>query len=1055
MSEPEQLLLAAIKRAARHIDVHELVNHESFSPVVEDLEPVPDPWSASSPQADSPEQWLELIAAHPMDPQVAEAVVASDLFAHRPLDLGVLARDWLSKLIFPKKYERTVTLLREAMVIAERLMPGSEHHVTVMEGADLAGLVFDELQRRHSGPGSSELNNAKHRAATTTDLAPAGQSILWGAAESCGDIEATLLLSRAGQAKAHPRRWHGVVRTIRRQVLGCAKGGLTVYASYLAKLLGQVARDYETTARLVELLVMRKQGEQAKKVFNQAEFENDQNEDRRIGMAAWLALATYGVSKAEQLLTPHLEAITSDLPRYAESRPRLSVATIWYCFAKGKQAELERCQATVDKLTGDDRWSGWLRAFLSLLNNSDAIDRNVEQAFGGFIQCLLAQPTNLFAWDWFGSMARQSVKTTEAFRAVLITQLQTFPQWVSNWGLSWLTPVLEEETRKTVSTALIDKLSSQLGLDGGLIDKDNYDWRYRYQRLVKRLEALRGLQFKKAVPVLRMDEDGLRRYFRNCIAETYPGDSLALLARSLKLLPFHDRAVDPQAFADDFGRLEQEMKEMKLVPIEGYYDRKTGTCYIDENVTKNTNLEVRTVAHELAHALQHQHGPLDAFSSTNMRENLDRWAARQVVLEGEATLVGHLVDMVQASADNLVELREDLTKSATIKESTLRAHPLAGLGGSEILPYLVGGALSADLLRRLGWRAIEHLWRNPPQSSEQILHPTKLTGPVDHPTGIEFGDPPKGWRVKQETTLGEFQLRLALVKWLDDEQLARTTIGWDGDRFAFLTAGDQCAIVLTSFWDSLRDTREFGEGLQLAIEQCRETLRPSKAWDGCEFRFIADGYAAACTARGRKLAYAVGPYEEIEGLVAMGLDAEFSFDPGDDPSRTALQTQRIQRETIIKIRAELAQRKGRVDGRRYEHDEYGFRVELPRGWAFTKRDTNPNLLIQGQSEKGDFFTILATDYDGKTDLEEVMKFQVDGPEMSEQGISRTTLAGQPAWVGTYLLTKANINFPSKMWMIARRDGLLFFEACVKERPVEQEPAIDQIVQSIELLDQSG
>ncbi len=95
------------------------------------------------------------------------------------------------------------------------------------------------------------------------------------------------------------------MQIIRQHILSYAQGGLTIYASYLAKLLGRVARDYESTAVLVELLALRGQLGQAQEVFEQAGFEQDPDVDRQVGFSAWMAMVTRRLDDAEKLLQPY------------------------------------------------------------------------------------------------------------------------------------------------------------------------------------------------------------------------------------------------------------------------------------------------------------------------------------------------------------------------------------------------------------------------------------------------------------------------------------------------------------------------------------------------------------------------------------------------------------------------------------------------------------------------------------------------------------------------------------------------------------------------------
>ena len=78
--------------------------------------------------------------------------------------------------------------------------------------------------------------------------------------------------------------------------------------------------------------------------------------------------------------------------------------------------------------------------------------------------------------------------------------------------------------------------------------------------------------------------------------------------------------------------------------------------------------------------------------------------------------------------------------------------------------------------------AVDDAYRNPPVSTEQILHPQKFRAEPDHPTLVEFGDlePGEGWRELGQNVLGEFQIRVMLRR----QRGEVAAEGWDGDRYA-------------------------------------------------------------------------------------------------------------------------------------------------------------------------------------------------------------------------------------------------------------------------------
>ena len=82
------------------------------------------------------------------------------------------------------------------------------------------------------------------------------------------------------------------------------------------------------------------------------------------------------------------------------------------------------------------------------------------------------------------------------------------------------------------------------------------------------------------------------------------------------------------------------------------------------------------------------------------------------------------------------------------------------------------------------WSAVDALWRDPPASSEQVLHREKYDAceaPIAVPDSILPALP--GFdRPRATDVLGELVVRAWLAKTLDPELAARAAAGWGGDR---------------------------------------------------------------------------------------------------------------------------------------------------------------------------------------------------------------------------------------------------------------------------------
>jgi hypothetical protein len=271
--------------------------------------------------------------------------------------------------------------------------------------------------------------------------------------------------------------------------------------------------------------------------------------------------------------------------------------------------------------------------------------------------------------------------------------------------------------------------------------------------------------------------------------------------------------------------------------VAAFYDPKTKTMHLIEETKKDPKKspgllerifgkkddfdkdENKTViAHELTHALADQHYDLDAMDKA-VKSDDDRSLAVSALIEGEATLAMFGAGMDDWEGTQIANIPADnLDWTLNLMSSFM---PLLGSGQalknspaiiseSMIFPYFKGMVFCAKLTNSGGWKAIDEAYRDPPLSTEQILHPEKYRGKPDRPMSIELGalKAGAGWKEVGRNVLGEMQLGVLLKKHSGKAAAA----GWDGDRYAvFEGPKDRLGLVWLSTWDSDDDAREFLE----------------------------------------------------------------------------------------------------------------------------------------------------------------------------------------------------------------------------------------------------
>jgi hypothetical protein len=262
--------------------------------------------------------------------------------------------------------------------------------------------------------------------------------------------------------------------------------------------------------------------------------------------------------------------------------------------------------------------------------------------------------------------------------------------------------------------------------------------------------------------------------------------------------------------------------------IAGFYDPATKELFIISDDKDVNALEQWIYAHEFMHALQDQHFQLALITDTSLGSEGNM--ALRALAEGEAELIQQLyLDRGYLSTEDLVEIFNLVQR---IRSRNVGYLPPV-LVNSFLFPYTTGKEFVQTLYNRGGWTAVNAAWQNLPQSSEQIIHPSRYLA----------GDAPKlvalapltdtlgaGWELIEEDVFGEFFLREYLSQSLPEAEVNVAATGWGGDRYAVYwhSASNGVVMVLNQVWDSVGDGNEFANAYNRYTNLRRGGLRETQ-----------------------------------------------------------------------------------------------------------------------------------------------------------------------------------------------------------------------------------
>lgn len=243
--------------------------------------------------------------------------------------------------------------------------------------------------------------------------------------------------------------------------------------------------------------------------------------------------------------------------------------------------------------------------------------------------------------------------------------------------------------------------------------------------------------------------------------------------------------------------------------VLGYYQQDENALTLVTDDGEVGPLAWLTYAHEYVHALQDQSFGVFPLEDDTFEAN----KAMLALTEGDARLTEYLfydalpADLQALVAEELTRLIEEFSNSP------------AAQGIPRIIRETFGWEYSAgrDFLYRLylegGFQAVDAVYQNPPQSTEQVLHIEKyLEG--DSPRSVKVPDLSQalgnGWLERESGVLGELLTGVYLDTFLPEQKALATAEGWGGDQYS-LWKHDSGSLLMTLnySWDTVDDATEF------------------------------------------------------------------------------------------------------------------------------------------------------------------------------------------------------------------------------------------------------
>jgi hypothetical protein len=337
--------------------------------------------------------------------------------------------------------------------------------------------------------------------------------------------------------------------------------------------------------------------------------------------------------------------------------------------------------------------------------------------------------------------------------------------------------------------------------------------------ILAQLSEITGFEVKYQVVEHTMKREDLKQYFDERINEVVKPEEIRIEELALKKFGFVPADFDLRKTTVDLMSEQAaafyDYRKKKMVLLEG-----------DPGTMRDMAL-----VHELAHALADQHFNLEKFLRKAGSSD-DSSLARMAVMEGQATWL-----MSEFMAKRL---GQSLRDGGPMADMMSRMAGAAGSGfpifssvplymkESLVFPYAQGMQFQHKLIEKMGRDAFAEVFRRPPQTTREILHPEKyLAGVKSRKVKPPELARSRDWKLLAEGTIGEFDHRILLRQYAHSLELI--SMDWTGGQYRLWEnkKDQRVALAYASAWASDVAAGNF-------FRAYKDVLK--KKWKKCEFK---------------------------------------------------------------------------------------------------------------------------------------------------------------------------------------------------------------------------
>lgn len=324
------------------------------------------------------------------------------------------------------------------------------------------------------------------------------------------------------------------------------------------------------------------------------------------------------------------------------------------------------------------------------------------------------------------------------------------------------------------------------------------------------LSEITGWKPLKKVQYDTMDRVMLKRYLEQKVKDELKPEEIRAEEVVLKKLGLVPKDFD----------LARTMVDLLTEQAAAFYDYKKKKLFLLEGGEPEGLGMV--IVHELAHALADQRFDLDKFIKHG--KNDDSSLARMAVMEGQATWL-MMESTSRKAGTSLKEMPPALLDMANRTDTSTQFPVLSSaplyIRASLLFPYTEGLRFNHIVIRKEGQAGFSRVFRDPPLSSQQIMHPEIYLAGMK-PVDVALPKLPKerDWKMLVSGTLGEFDHAVMIEQYVDKETATAVAKNWRGGSAAVVEQkSDKRPVLLyASEWDTPENARRMFEAYRSVLK---------------------------------------------------------------------------------------------------------------------------------------------------------------------------------------------------------------------------------------------